>query len=167
MLSINVVSIIWVIVNLIVVYVFFRKLFYKRVKAVMDKRKQLLNSQFEDAKKKNLEADKRKEQYEASLQGAHDESMRIIEDAKVRGENLYQKKIREAEAASGDILRKANETIAAEREKARRDAQAEITGLAMAAAAKIISSASNQETDSDLYNQFLTKAGDTHDANSK
>lgn len=166
MLSLNVVTIVCVIINLLVLYALFRKFLYKRVVAVMDKRKELLESQFADAKQKNEEADRLKTEYEESLSGAREESARIVEEAKERAEKVYDKLVAEAQETSQNMIQKANESIEMEREKARKEAQSEITGLALAAAAKIIGETSNSETDANLYNQFLAKSGEKNDANS-
>ena len=67
--------------------------------------------------------------------------------------------VKNAEAETADMMKKAQTQIDAQREKVRQETQAEISGLAMAAAAKILSEASGQTTDSAMYDAFLKAQG--------
>ena len=160
MISIEFPSILWVIVNVVVLYILFRVLLFNRLKAVLDARKQKVQDQFDQAAQQNEEAQKLRAQYEESLRDAREESGRIVADAKSRGEAEYNRIVAQAQTDSKDLIQKANDAIELERERARKEVQDEITGLAMAAAAKIIGGSAGASTDGQLYNEFLTKAGE-------
>ena len=51
MLSINFWNILWTVVNLLVLYVVFRKFLYQRVMNVIEAREEMVKKQFDDAKK--------------------------------------------------------------------------------------------------------------------
>ena len=53
--------------------------------------------------------------------------------------------------------------IELEREKVLNDLQASVTGLAMTAAAKLLSEQSSPENDRKRYQAFLASAGEKHD----
>ena len=57
----------------------------------------------------------------------------------------------------------ADKTIALEREKAMNDLKVSVAGLAMSAAAKLLSEQSGPENDRNLYNRFLAESGDRND----
>ena len=54
MLSINFWNILWTVVNLLVLYVVFRKFLYQRVMNVIEAREEMVKKQFDDAKKSEL-----------------------------------------------------------------------------------------------------------------
>ena len=72
----------------------------------------------------------------------------------------------EADIKTGKIISDAEKTIRIEREKALREMQSEIAGLAMIAATKVVSNNSSNNINQSLYNDFLKKAGDSNDTNS-
>lgn len=159
MLSFNITSLVCVVINLLILYLLFRFILYKRVMGVIEKRQELINKQISDAKDTNTQAQNLKAQYEEQLGGAKEESLRIVAEAKQRGEATYARMVKDAEAETADMMKKAQAQIDAQREKTRQEAQAEISGLAMAAAAKILSEASGQTTDSAMYDAFLKSQG--------
>ena len=159
MLSFNITSLVCVVINLLILYVLFRVILYKRVMGVIEKRQELINKEINDAKDTNLEAQRLKEQYEEQIDDAKEESSRIVTEAKQRGEAEYARMVKNAEAETADMMKKAQTQIDAQREKVRQETQAEISGLAMAAAAKILSEASGQTTDSAMYDAFLKAQG--------
>ena len=63
-------TIFFTIVNLLILYFFFRKFLFGRINAVLEQREQLIRSQVEEAEKSNAEAQKAKQEYETKLAGA-------------------------------------------------------------------------------------------------
>ena len=61
MLSINFWNILWTVVNLLVLYVVFRKFLYQRVMNVIEAREEMVKKQFDDVKKSEEDARKLKE----------------------------------------------------------------------------------------------------------
>ena len=58
MLSINFWNILWTVVNLLVLYVVFRKFLYQRVMNVIEAREEMVKKQFDDAKEKRRRCQK-------------------------------------------------------------------------------------------------------------
>lgn len=48
-----------------------------------------------------------------------------------------------------------------------REAEAQIAGLVLAAAAKVVQGEMNDRKNQALYDQYIAEAGDSHDAGSK
>ena len=112
----------------------------------------MVAEQFEKADTANAEAQELKTQYEASLQGAKEEAIQIVADARERADVQYKQIVSDAEKRSADLLEKTNQDMEKERDRALQSVQKEIGTLAMAA-------------DEQLYNEFLSKTGDKHDSN--
>jgi len=153
-------NLIWIIVNLLIFYFLIRKFLFKPVLNIIEKRKQMVTEQFEKADTVNAEALELKTQYEASLQGAKEEAVQIVADARERADVQYKQIVSDAEKRSEALLEKTNQDMEKERDRA-----LQISTLAMAAAIKIIGENSSKVTDEQLYNEFLSKTGDKHDSN--
>ena len=101
-----------------------------------------------------------KQEYEASVKGAKQESVQIVENARKTAKAEYDRIVGEAGDKAGSIIDSAKETVRIEREKAMREMQSEIAGLAVASAEKIVSQAGGNQG---IYDQFLKEAGEYHD----
>ncbi len=157
-------NLIWIVVNLIIFFILIRKFLFKPVLNIIEKRKQMIEEQFAKAEIQNRQALELKAKYETSLEGAKEESIQLIEDARQRGEAEYRQIVQQAEERAGQLMKNADASLKREREKALQDVQNEISSLAMAAAMKIIGDASSPVTDEGFYNEFLAKAGKQNDA---
>ena len=99
-------NLIWIIVNLLIFYFLIRKFLFKPVLNIIEKRKQMVAEQFEKADTANAEALELKTQYEASLQGAKEEAIQIVADARERADVQYKQIVSDAEKRSADLLEK-------------------------------------------------------------
>ena len=147
MLSINFWNILWTVVNLLVLYVVFRKFLYQRVMNVIEAREEMVKKQFDDAKKSE-EARKLKADYEERLSDARTEADQIIIDARARAEEEHARSVEKTREETEHMLEKAKEDIANEQEKAQQAAQAEIAKLAVIAARKIMKTGDAHDTGS-------------------
>jgi F-type H+-transporting ATPase subunit b len=126
--------------NLLVLLAILKHFLYKPVLDIIKKREDMINNQFESAKKAQDVADNMKSEYEEKLAYAKRTSEEMVVSAKERiakeREDMLLQTRREQEA----IVSKAKSDIAAEKEKAEREAQAEIAAIALTAARKIVKS---------------------------
>ena len=129
MLSINFWNILWTVVNLLVLYVVFRKFLYQRVMNVIEAREEMVKKQFDDVKKSEEDARKLKADYEERLSDARTEADQIIIDARARAEEEHARSVEKTREETEHMLEKAKEDIANEQEKAQQAAQAEIARL--------------------------------------
>ena len=103
-----------------------------------------------------------KQEYEEALNGAKQESLRIVDNARRSAKAEYDRIVGEAGDKAGSIIESAKETVRVEREKTMKELRSQIAGLAVASAAKIMSGKGDGQTDSSLYDQFLKEtAGET------
>jgi len=141
-----------------------KKFLFGPVNAILKKRKDLVDKKFADASLTKENALKMKDQYEASLKSAKDESAQIVADAKERARIEHDKIIKETEVETEKMLGNARQNIELEQSRALRKMQAEIVGLAIATAAKIVGEESTAESNQKLYDQFLTEAGELYES---
>ena len=76
---------------------------------------------------------------------------------------MSQRIVKDANEQASRILETAKETAEQEKRNAMQGAKAEIAGLAMEAARKLLANGSSQEGNQMLYDEFLAGAGDAND----
>ena len=164
MLNLNIWNVAFTVINLLVLYLFMKHFLIGPVRSILDERKQMIEHDLDEAKNRETEARQMKEQYQASIGNADEEASRIIEEARNRAAAEYEKVLAQARAAdAAKKMEEADRTIALEREKAMNDLKAGVAGLAMTAAAKLISEQSAPDSDRNLYNRFLAESGEGND----
>ena len=140
--------------NLLIWFVLIRKFLFKPVNTVLSKREEAIALQYEKAQKLQDEAKAEKdkcvqfqaqiEQEKAAAVTEAQEKARIVTDARDKAEQIEEASRKEAELERARIVGKAEQ---------------EIRSVIMEAAAGSMQSAGGDHA---LYDQFLTKAGETH-----
>ena len=138
-------SIVWTIINLVVLYLLLRHFLFKPVMGIMEKRKNLIDQELENAKTAQAKAEELKGHYEGALAGAKEESAQIIEAAKADAINECVRMVKEANAEAAKIIETAKATAEQERKNALLGAKSEIAGLAVEAARKLLSQGSTKK----------------------
>ena len=82
MLSIDPWNILWTVVNLLVLYLVFKKFLFKPVMKVINAREDMIKQQFDGAKKSQEEADALKASYDEKIESAKIEADEIIVNAR-------------------------------------------------------------------------------------
>lgn len=159
MISISAANVIFNMINIIVLFVFFRVFLFKPVNNIMESRKEVILDSLQDADNKKAEAYKLKSDYETELKQAGNQAGNIIKEARERAEVEYNKILQEARQESVKVLEEANRVIELERKKSMESAQAEIAGIAMLAAAKVIGKNVDDNSNRQLLDDFLKEVG--------
>ena len=159
MISISAANVIFNMINIIVLFVFFRVFLFKPVNNIMESRKEVILDSLKDADNKKTEAYKLKSDYETELKQAGNQAGSIIKEARERAEVEYNKILQEARQESVKVLEEANRVIELERKKSMESAQAEIAGIAMLAAAKVIGKNVDDNSNRQLLDDFLKEVG--------
>lgn len=151
-------NIVYTVINLLILYVVFRLFLFKRVDAVLQKRREEIEQATAEAVKKEKEAENFKESYAKKLQDVGKECDEMVAKSKKDGYDEYDRIINDAKEKAEQIIIEAkhNAQIEAQREK---DAYvSELTDLVVHAANKIAVSKHDEETDKELYNKFIFEA---------
>lgn len=156
-------SLVWTIINLIIFYLLMKRFLVGPVLGIMEKRKNLIAQELENAKAAQEKAEELKGHYEGALAGAKEESAQIIEAARADAKSESERMVKEANLEAAKIIENARVTAEQEKENALQGAKSEIAGLAMEAARKLLSEGSTEKGNSMLYDEFLAKAGDGND----
>ena len=131
MLNINPWNMVMIVINLLVLYAIFRKFLYKPVMNVIHRREELIQGQFDSAKKTQDDALQLKADYEEKLQKANVKADEIILAARDQAKEEHEKAVLETQAKTDRMIEK-------EQKQAQQEVQGEIAKLALIAARKII-----------------------------
>lgn len=160
MINISLWNIIWTVVNLLILFVAFRIFFFKPIEAIIAKRQAEANDIYGQAKAKDEEASQLKKEYEDKLVSVEEEKKQIISDARKSADSQYQKILEEAKADAKDIKAAAFVEANQEKNKIIASAKKEIADIVVDATTKVVASKTGAEVDSELFDEFLSKAGE-------
>ena len=160
MLDFQLSTIVFTILNLLILYAFLRKFLFGRVNAVMEEREKLIQEQIASAEAGNTKAQALQDQYEQKLSGAREEAEKIVSDAKARAQRTYDEQVAQAQAEARRIQTEAEARIATERQEMLRGVRKEVAQLAVLAASQVAGRDLDQEADRAIVKEFLSEAGE-------
>ncbi len=146
--------------NLFIQVWLIKKFLFKPVNEMLEKRRQLADSEIRDARAAKEEADSVKEEYEAGMLTARTEAAQIVQNAQKEAAAKADEVIREAQAQAAGIRARAEADIAQERKKAINEVKDEIGGLAMDIAGKVVEKEIREEDHRRLIDEFIQSVGD-------
>lgn len=161
MLDIQVSTIVFTIINLLVLYVILKKLLFGRINRVLQARGEQINQQFDQAERQQAQAEQLKAEYEKKLTQAQEEAEGIVSQAQMRGKREYQAIISQAQEDVRQLQNQEQAQNQADREEMIRATRREVAQLAVMAAAKVAQKSLDVESDRAVAEQFLAEAGET------
>lgn len=160
MLEFHVSTILWTVVNLLVLYLFLRKFLFGRINAVLEQRQALIQSSLDEAQAQREQARTAREEYEEKLANARQEAARLVTEAQARAERAYQARVDQAERQARQLHAEAQARIAAEREAMLRGARSEVAALALLAASRVAEKSMDPAGEQALVDSFLAEVGE-------
>lgn len=159
MLEFDLWTIVFSIINILVLYLFLKKFLFGRVQAMMDQRAALVQKDLDNAKSSKEQAEQLRSQYEQSLSDAKTEAGNIIAAAKATAQQQSDAITAEAQKEAERLVDAAHKEIALERQSTMDGAKQEIADLALAAAAKLVQSQMGAEENRNIVDAFLAGEG--------
>ncbi len=156
MLQIDPSVMIFSVINFLVLVLILRIVLYKPVLRMLDARKEEIRNKFKEADEAREEARRLKEQSLQELQQAKAEAQNIINQAGILGNEAKEEIIADASAKAELITKKAQEEIRLAKEKAMTELRAEIAGIVVQAAEKVLGRIMQPEDQARLIEQFLS-----------
>ncbi len=147
--------------NTFVLYLFLRKMLFKPVTELIEKREMEIASDIDNAAIKNEEADELKKEYNKKIKTIENEGKKIIKEAKMVAEkeaSRIMEKVREDEK---EIRLKNQIELEREKIKAVNELKDEISNLTIMAASKVVGKNLKLEDHIALIDQFIDEVGDT------
>ena len=160
MLEFHLSTILFTIVNLLILFLLMKKFLFARVNAVLEQRAALVKQEISSAEDNNHQAQELKAQYEGKLTDARHEAAKIVADAQNRAQRVYEGKMAEAETDAKRLRSEAEAQILTERDAMLRGARNEVASLALLAAAKVAQRSMDSDDDKALVDTFLSEVGE-------
>jgi F-type H+-transporting ATPase subunit b len=154
--------IIWTLISFFILLILLKKVAFPPILKGMKKREETIKQQLEEAQKTKKEAEDLLEGYKRQLAEARSEAQKIINEGKSLGENMRKEIVQKAQAESNQIVKRAQEEIELQKQKAILELQEKIADLSIMAATKIINKSLNTEDNRRLVEEYVSKVGDLY-----
>lgn len=161
-MDIKIPQIVFVIVNVLVLYALMARFFFRPVKEFLDKRAQHVQKEIEAAESSRAQAAELVATYESKLSEAREEARRIIEDATKQAATVRAEIEAEAREQAELMLKRAEKQIALERDKALASLRDETGELTLLAAGHLLGRKLDPETDQRLVQEFIAGMDKAH-----
>ena len=147
-------------INLLILYLFLRKLLFNPVKNMIDSRQKEIDDIYADAESSKESAMALKSEYEEKISHAKEESEEILKSALRRAQLKEEEILREADAAAANKLRRAEEQVELEKKRAINEVKNEVSEMAIGIAAAVIERDVSAEEHKGLIDDFIRGMGD-------
>ena len=157
MLDFQLSTIIFTIINLLVLFLFFKKFLFGRVNAVLEQRAALIQKEMDSAEEQNRQAGELKADYDEKLSAARQEASRLVADAQAKAQRAYDTQLSNAQADIRRLHSQAQAQMELERDAMLQKTRSEVASLALLAAAKVAEKSMDTSDDRALVESFLSE----------
>ena len=147
-------------VNLLILYLFLKKLLFKPVKNMIDSRQKEIDDMYSDAEESRTSAEAMKLEYEEKLERASEESEEILKRAVRRAQLKEEEILAEANEKAARTLERAEDQVELEKKRAINEVKDEVTEMAISIASAVIERDVSENEHKDLIDSFIDKMGD-------
>ena len=154
--------IIWTLISFFILLVLLKKLAFPQILKAMKLREDTIRQQLDEAQKTKQEAASLLEDYRKQLADARAEAQKIISEGKSLGENVRKEIVQKAQEESNLIVKRAQEEIELQKQKAILELQERIADLSVRVASKVISRALDPQDHRRLVEESIAKVGELY-----
>mgnify|MGYP003306777309 CR=1 FL=1 len=147
-------------INLLILYLAFKKFLFGPIKKMIDDRQAEIDGMYSDAEGSKKDAEEMKAEYEKRLEGATEESEKILKDAQRRAELRGEEIIRDANSQAARILERAEEEIELEKKRAINEVKNEVSEMAIGIASAVIERDVSESEHRALIDDFIRGMGE-------
>ena len=154
----NLSSIIFTVINLLVLVYFVHRFLFKPVRAALKARQDELDTSYREAEEANTKARDLKQQYEDSMAKIDTERQEKLEAVRLQASSEYDEIIGNAREKADKIIAEAKIEAQRQAEQKQHEMEEEVAMLVAKAAYKIAASKDSVENNQKLYDTFLEDA---------
>jgi F-type H+-transporting ATPase subunit b len=158
-LSIHWNEVIWTFVNFMILFTVFRLFLFKRLTNIMDARTKSIEDNIAQANSDKVQAAEMKRNLEEQLKNARVEADKIVSESRQRAEAEHSTILSSAREEAQNAIISSREQIERERQQMIGELKAEVSGLALTAASKVIEANMNTEKNREMVQKFLDEEG--------
>ena len=157
--GVNVWTMIFAWCNLLVLYLFLKKILFKPMKNMIDSRQKEVDDMYENAESAEKQANEMKVSYEEKLNKANEESEEILRTALRRAQLKEEEILRDAQNEAARIYDRAQEQIDLEKKRALSEVKDEVSGMAIDIAAAVIERDVDKAEHEAMIDEFINNMG--------
>lgn len=146
-------------INLLILFLFLRKLLFNPVKNMIDSRQKEIDDMYSDAEKNKRSAEEMKSEYEKKIGDADAECERLLRGAVRKAQLREEEILREADSKAQRTLERAEEQIELERVRAMNDVKDEVSSLAVEIASAVIGRDVKPDEHAEMIDEFINSVG--------
>lgn len=158
-LGINLLEIIFAIVNFLILVGILAKFLYKPFLEMLDARNQSIKGAFDNAEATNRRADEKLEAYNRKIANVEEEGREIIKKAKIKAENQAKEIVDEASQKATEMIKKAEKEIERQEVIAMADLKGQVASLVLMASEKVLERELAGEGHVQFVDQIIEEAG--------
>ncbi|AEE95607.1 F0F1 ATP synthase subunit B [Mahella australiensis] len=145
----------FVVINLFILYYILKKLLYKPLMNFMENRSKSIQSQLDEAKKREQQAKELHEQYMQQLNDIKQRSDQLLKETRDKAKQQMDAILNDAKAQAESILTKAQIEAQKQKELTIEQAKEQIAALALTAVSEILQRELDAETDEQLVKSII------------
>lgn len=153
-------TIIFQILNLLLLMVLFKKYLFKPVTEILEKRQAEIEGHYQEAQQAETDAKAMKADYESKMAGARQEADRVIKTATESANAMSASIVEDARTQADQIKRRAQTEIDLERRRAFDEVKGELSGIALDIASQVIEREVNEKDHEAFINEFIKNVGE-------
>ena len=153
-------TIIFQILNLLLLMVLFKKYLFKPVTEILEKRQAEIECHYQEAQQAETDAKAMKADYESKMAGARQEADRVIKTATESANAMSASIVEDARTQADQLKRRAQTEIDLERRRAFDEVKGELSGIALDIASQVIEREVNEKDHEAFINEFIKNVGE-------
>ena len=150
-------TIVFTLINALIIFLIFRIFLYKPVCKILDQRKEMAAKEIAEAQAAKESAQKTEQEYMERLAVAKEEAAEIMKQATARAQ--AREIINEANQKASEIRAKAEEAIERDKKRAMNEIKDEISDIVILAATKVVEKEISAKDNEDIISNFLVNVG--------
>ena len=158
--GVNVWTMIFAWCNLLILYLFLKKILFKPMKDMIDQRQKEVDDMYKNAQDAETQAKEMRVSYEEKLSRANEESEEILKTALRRAQLKEEEILHDAQLEASRICERAEEQIALEKKRALSEVKDEVSGMAVEIAGAIIGREVSEKEHAEFIDSFIDNVGD-------
>ena len=160
LVNINGDTIIFTLINTLIIFLLYRFLLHNKVMAVMESRKDKINEEMKAAEDAQAKAKAMQDEYAKLLEQSREEAAKIVSDAVKRAGERENQIIAEAQQNAAAIKQKAEESIELEKKKAVNEIKDQISDIVIMASEKVCEKEISRADNEELIDKFIAEVGE-------
>lgn len=153
-------TVIFQILNLLLLMVLFKKYLFKPVMEILEKRQAEIEGHYQEAQQAETDAKAMKADYESKMAGARQEADRVIKTATESANAMSASIVEEARTQADQLKRRAQTEIDLERRRAFDEVKGELSGIALDIASQVIEREVNEKDHEAFIDEFIKNVGE-------